>query len=244
MKHILLLKAGEAAVPIRMAAGDYDRWFLESMANQGVSLDVRQAYLGVTLPRATEYDAVIMTGSPLTATVPTEWMRAAAGYLREAAERKVPVLGVCFGHQLLGYAYGAKVIANPQGREIGTVAIDLTEQGKGDPLFEGVAPTFFIQATHEDVVERAPSGATVLARNANTSVQAMAFGRHVRGVQFHPELQPGGMKALIESRAEKLDAEAAARGAPRGERVPRLLAGIRPSPSGPRILANFVRYFT
>lgn len=244
MKNVLLLKTGEAAAPIRLAAGDYDRWFLEAMASEGVRWDVRPAYLGAQLPRATEYDAVMTTGSPLSATIPSDWMRATAGYLREAAERKIPVLGVCFGHQLLGLAYGARVIANPQGREIGTVEVTLTKEGQADPLFEGVPERFNIQATHEDIVSRAPEGATVLAHNGSTALQAMAIGRYVRGVQFHPELQPGGMKAVIESRVEKLDGEAVARGTPRGERVPRLLAGVQHTPLGRRILANFVRHFT
>ncbi len=244
MKNILLLKAGEVAVPIRMAAGDYDRWFFEALAPSGVRWDVRQAYLGARLPPAREYDAILMTGSPLSATVLSDWMRATAEYLRDAAERKVPVLGVCFGHQLLGCAYGVAVVSNPRGREIGTVEVSLTREGKADPLFEGVPDSFLIQATHEDIVQSIPAGATVLAHNANTALQAMAIGRYVRGVQFHPELHPGGMRAVIQARAEKLEAEAVVRGVPPGERVPRLLAGIRPSPFGSRILANFVQHFT
>ena len=93
-------------------------------------------------------------------------------------------------------------------------------------------------------IERAPEGTVVLAGNANTAVQALAFGPRIRGVQFHPEVHPAAMRALILARTEKLEAEAVARGLPAGERVPRLLAGITPAPAGHTILSNFLTRFT
>jgi GMP synthase (glutamine-hydrolysing) len=171
-------------------------------------------------------------------------MERAAEFMVDSAARGVPVLGVCFGHQLLAYAHGARVVRNTQGREIGTVEVSLSEAGREDPLFHGLPERFTVQATHEDIVEQAPGGATVLAGNANTAVQALAFGSHLRGVQFHPEVHPAAMRALILARSEKLELEATARGHGPGERVPRLLAGIAPSPAGQRILQNFVERFT
>jgi GMP synthase (glutamine-hydrolysing) len=52
------------------------------------------------------------------------------------------------------------------------------------------------------------------------------------------------MRALIEARAERLDTEATGRGTPAGERVPRLLAGLAPTPAGRRILVNFLERFS
>jgi GMP synthase (glutamine-hydrolysing) len=97
-----------------------------------------------------------------------------------------------------------------------------------------------VQATHEDIVERAPDGATVLAGNANTVVQALAFGPLIRSVRFHP----AAIRALILARADKLEVEATNRGHAPGERVKRLLAGIAPSPTGQRMLRDFVGRFT
>ncbi|HME92306.1 MAG TPA: GMP synthase, partial [Myxococcaceae bacterium] len=109
--------------------------------------------------------------------------------------------------------------------------------------FANLPDRIWLQATHEDVVEKAPSWATVLASNANTQIQAMAIGNHVRGVQFHPELEANAMAAVIRARALKLEAEAEARGEP-GERVRSLLAGIRPTPAGRAVLQNFLKHFT
>ncbi len=245
MKNVLLLKAGDAAHSVRLTVGDYERWFVESLAPGGCQFDILHVHRGARLPGSAEgYDAVMMTGSPLSVTQPEPWMERAAGFMVDAAAHGVPVLGVCFGHQLLAYAHGARVVRNHQGREIGTVEVSLSEAGREDPLFDGVPERFAVQATHEDIVERAPEGATVLAGNANTAVQALAFGPLIRGVQFHPEVQPEAMRALILAREEKLEVEATQKGYSPGERVPRLLAGIAPSPAGRRILQNFVERFT
>lgn len=246
MKNVLLLKAGETAASVRLAVGDYDRWFLETIGLDGYRFDIVPLYQGARLPSdARAYDAVMMTGSPLSVTQLQPWMRQAGEWMADAAERRVPVLGVCFGHQLLAHTFGGRVSRSPHGREIGTVEVTLTEAGRTDPLFEGLPERFTVQATHEDFVEPTlPSGARVLAGNAHTAVQAVAYRGNVRGVQFHPEAQPEAMRALIECRAEGLEAEAVARGLPRGERVTRLLAGLAPSPAGRRILMNFLERFT
>ncbi len=245
MKNVLLLKAGETAASVRLAVGDYDRWFLETVGLDGYRFDIVPVYQGAKLPEDPRaYDAVMMTGSPLSVTQLQPWMQRAGEWMADAAERRVPVLGVCFGHQLLAHTFGGRVARSPHGREIGTVEVSLTEAGRTDPLFEGLPERFTVQATHEDFVEPALRGAQVLAGNAHTAVQAVAWRGNVRGVQFHPEAPPDAMRALIQCRAEGLEAEAVARGQPRGERVNRLLAGLAPSPAGRRILINFLERFT
>lgn len=245
VRNVLLLKAGQAAEHVRTRVGDYDALFVQTLGLARYRFDIVQAYLGARLPRdARGYDAVLMTGSPLSVTAPEPWMAPAGDFLREAAERGVPVLGVCFGHQLLARSYGGRVERSTQGREVGTVEVALTPAGRADPLFRGLPERFPVQATHEDLVAQPPAGATVLAGNAHTATQALAFAPHVRGVQFHPEVDPAAMRALIEARAKGLEADALARGSPPGERVPRLLAGVAPTPSGKQILENFLSHFT
>jgi GMP synthase (glutamine-hydrolysing) len=124
------------------------------------------------------------------------------------------------------------------------VEVTLTEDGRKDALFDGLPGRFAVQATHEDIVSQLPEGTRVLAGNANTAAQALAFRKNVRGVQFHPEAPTDAMRAVILARQEGLERDAVARGAAPGERVPRLLAGLTPTPAGRQILVNFLERFT
>ncbi len=245
VKNVLLLKAGEAAVSVRLSVGDYEQWFLRTIGLEGHRFDILPVHRDAPLPRdARAYDAVMMTGSPLSVTKLEPWMERAADFMLSAAEAGTPVLGVCFGHQLLAHAYGGQVARNPRGRETGTVQVRLTEEGRRDALFDGVPELFATQATHEDIVTCMPEGARVLAGNDNTATQALAFRPKVRGVQFHPEAGPDALRAVIDARREGLEKEALARGRAPGEEVPRLLAGLAPTPFGRRILMNFLERFT
>jgi len=189
--------------------GDYPRWFERAL---GMELPVIRAHAGEALFPALERlhpRGIIVTGSPLSVTEQAPWMPRLGEDLLRVGERGTPILGVCFGHQLLARAAGGGVVLNPRGREIGTVRVQLTEAGRKDPLF---APwvngsDLEVQATHVDAVDPLPPGATVLASNENTAAQAFRLSETVAGVQFHPELWAEALLDLIASRRDKLVAE-------------------------------------
>jgi GMP synthase (glutamine-hydrolysing) len=173
-----------------------------------------------------------MTGSPLSVTEPTEWMQRAAETMLEAGERGLPVLGVCFGHQLLASRLGAAVSRNPNGRELGTVEVQLTPEGRAHPLFHGCPERLEVQATHEDQAAL-PPGATLLATNTFCAMQAFAWGPRVLGVQFHPEMNAASIRFAIRAPEAKLsDAERAAKD-----------EAAHDTPWGALMLQNFVTRF-
>lgn len=224
--RLLVVQTGTAAEPLRRAHGDYSDWFMTAL---GRTLPVLRAHEGERLDRAAlerhRPQGVIVTGSPLSVTANAPWMLELGGALLDLGARGTPVLGVCFGHQLLARCAGGDVVRNPRGREIGTVRVALTPAGRKDPLFAWAADdTVEAQATHVDAVEPLPSGAVALAGNENTPAQAFRLSETVAGVQFHPELTAAAMRTLIASRVEALAKE--------GLDAVALGAAVRESPAG------------
>ncbi len=229
MKRILIVQAGSTEPALRARFGDFPAWFSRHLA--GVAdLAVARADES-TLPAVEGLEGVLVTGSPKSVTAPEPWMEPLAAWLLDAA-RRIPVLGVCFGHQLLAAALGGRVERNPRGREAGTTEVRLTDAGRADPLFSGMPARFAAQQTHEDHVSRLPEGAVLLAGNAHSPVQAFAHGRNIRCVQFHPEMDAARSRALAAVRRELLD-----RTSPGGFAA--VLGSIRETPDAARILRHW-----
>ena len=205
MRRVLILQAGSANPAVRAALGDYPAWFARHLAAR-VEVRVVRPY-EERLPPAAPFHGLVMTGSPRSVLEPEPWMDDAAAYMVDAA-RSRPVLGVCFGHQLLARALGGQVEANPRGREAGTAEVVLTEAGVRDPLFAGMPRRFSAQQMHGDHVVELPPRATLLATNDFSPAQAFAVGEGIRCVQFHPEMDAERSRLLAEVRRELLDREA------------------------------------
>jgi len=233
MRRVLILQAGSANPTVRALQGDYPAWFARHLAHR-VELRVVRPYQE-QIPPLSPFHGVLMTGSPRTVTAPEPWMDEAAAYMLAAARTR-PVLGICFGHQLLARALGGRVEPNTRGREAGTVEVHLTDAGARDPLFAGIPTTFLAQQTHADHVLELPSRATLLARNDFSPVQAFGVGEEIRCIQFHPEMDAERSRLLSETRRELLDAEA-----PGGSEA--VLASIRVTPEAERCLLNWLERF-
>jgi GMP synthase (glutamine-hydrolysing) len=114
------------------------------------------------------------------------WLRPEKQLIRELLDRGTPLLGVCFGSQLLAEAAGASV--RPSVRpEIGWHGVELTTDGRADPLL-GFLPNRFESLQYHHWEWSQPPGAVVLARSA-LCLQAFRLpNRPVWGLQFHPEV--------------------------------------------------------
>lgn len=174
-------------------------------------------------------NGVILSGGPASVTF-ADSPRAP----RELFEAGVPMLGICYGHQLLAHAFGGVVGDNPAGREMGTAELELEPAARTDPLFAGLPARVRAHTTHLQTVLAPPPGATVLARSTRDTCQAFRLDDQVWGVQFHPEFSAGAMRAYIAGRAEALRRE--------GEDPQRLHRAVRPAPLARRVLQRFVHH--
>ncbi len=133
------------------------------------------------LPRTFDYDGVVITGSRSSVYWDEEWIPKLVAWVSDAAERGIPMLGVCYGHQVLAEALGGRV-ADMGEYEIGYR--EITHDGDSE-LFDGVDETFTAFTTHSDAVVELPPGAVCIAEN-EYGVHAFRKG-NAFGVQFHPE---------------------------------------------------------
>ena len=130
---------------------------------------------------AWQFDGVVISGSQTSVYDDYDWIHEATEWVRRVHRAGIPVLGICWGHQLLAQALGGRVV------DMGTHELGYEQIVRlgADPLFEGIPATFTSFETHTDRVAELPSDAVALARN-EYGIQAFRLD-HTYGVQFHPE---------------------------------------------------------
>jgi GMP synthase (glutamine-hydrolysing) len=187
---------------------------------------------------AREYAAVVISGSSAMVTDRPEWSLKLAAFLRElVALDQVPILGVCYGHQILADALGGSVRYNVKGRGLGTVAVRLRDEARDDVLFGvfGGAEHIAVHVSHIQHVERLPHRAIRLASSEHDQNHAFRVGRHTYGLQFHPEFNVKTLKMIIKFRKEALALEGR-------ETEEEKLVRMQNTQDGKRILQRFADF--
>lgn len=172
---------------------------------------VKPADRGSTLPDQAGlegYDAVFLTGSPLHLYEDTPETRRQIEYMRAVFRSGTPSFGSCAGLQVAVTAAGGKVRPMGERREAGFARrIFRRDAGIHHPLLEGRPPVFDAPAIHTDEVAELPDGATLLASNSVTNVQAAEIrceGGIFWGVQYHPEISLREVAAALRRQAADL----------------------------------------
>mgnify|MGYP001828311398 CR=1 FL=1 len=184
-KQIALIKTGCTIDQIKPRHGDFEDWFAEGLGlDNFLQVDV---FRHQPLPQPENLAAVVVTGSPAMVSARLDWSERTAKWLQKAVTTGLPVLGVCYGHQLLAHALGGIAGPNPAGRQIGTVKSQLIDIKSKDPLLGYLPVTFAAQTSHSEVVLEVPAGAQSLATSPLDENFAIRFAENAWGVQFHPE---------------------------------------------------------
>ncbi|QDU84445.1 GMP synthase [glutamine-hydrolyzing] [Planctomycetes bacterium Pla163] len=196
MNPIAIVLCGRTVPRVRERRGDFDLWFGRAL---GAPRTVIEADLGEELPPPRTFAGAVLSGSPAMVTDREPWSLALEDWCR-TAHGTLPLLGVCYGHQLLAQALGGRVADNPRGTEVGEHRVELTDAAAADPLFAGLGPALAVFESHTQSVLEPPTGAVVLARNEHDGHQALRLGPTTWGVQFHPEFDAPITAGYLEAR--------------------------------------------
>lgn len=197
MKPLLIVKVGDTFPHLALQYGDFEKWICRGIGELDIPVSVLDPRRGDELPATNLIAGVVVTGSHAMVTDRAAWSETTAMWLVELVSQGVPVLGICYGHQLLAHALGGDVGDHPRGMEIGTVTVRRAQAAAEDRLFEGLPVEFPVQVLHRQTVLRLPDGAVLLASNDFETHQAFRFGDAAWGVQFHPEFSSDVMRGYL-----------------------------------------------
>ncbi len=161
--------------------GQYDQLIARRVREQKVYAEIR-AYDRITPDEIEKegYRGIIFTGGPNSVYDPKS-----PHYDPRVLSLGIPILGICYGHQLIAYLAGGTIKPAAGGSEYGKTRITVEPCA----IFDGIPGTSVSWMSHTDYVAGLPAGFRVLARTDNCPCAAMADeGRKIYGVQFHPEV--------------------------------------------------------
>lgn len=165
-------------------------WFGEALEAAGCELVTARPYEGSPLPSPDGVAGVLVLGGSVDSwdDDAAPWLPDTRELVRRAERDGRPVLGICLGHQVAAHALGGEAGRNPAGRSVRIETVGWLPAAAGDELFAQCRHAGRALHWNRDVVLDLPPGATVTARSADGAVQAARLGRHVWGIQSHPEV--------------------------------------------------------
>ncbi|XP_047318453.1 gamma-glutamyl peptidase 5-like [Impatiens glandulifera] len=188
-KRFGVLNCAEDSDYVKKKYGGYFGVFVGMLAEEGEDWRVFRVAFD-EFPDENEignYDGFVITGSCNDAHGNEPWIRRLLTLLAKLDSMKIKVLGICFGHQILGRAVGGKTGRAKSGWDIGLRTIQLSSSTSS--LFNSlqIPNMLSVVEVHQDEVWELPSTAEVLAWSNKTGIEMFRYGDHIMGIQGHPE---------------------------------------------------------
>jgi GMP synthase (glutamine-hydrolysing) len=187
-----ILETGHVAQDLADKHGSYPDMFERLLAGRGLTFRTYTVVDGQFPDSVHECDGWLITGSRHGAYEPHAWIPPLEEFIRKAYAAGVPLVGICFGHQIMAQAFGGKVEKFAGGWGIGPVEYKTTS-----------GATYELHAMHQDQVVEKPAEAEVTASSEHCEFAAFAYKGKAISFQPHPEFSPGYMRDLLEARKGK-----------------------------------------
>lgn len=187
-----ILQTGHAPDALIGETGDYDQFFERLLAGHGFTFEVWAVVDGIFPPGPDAAEGWLITGSRYGAYEDHDWIAPLEELIRAIHAARLPMVGICFGHQIIAQALGGKVEKYDGGWSVGRVEYQ-TQDGP-------VA----INAWHQDQVTELPEGARVLGSTDFCANAILAYDDTILTYQPHPEFSSDFVADLIEARGRGL----------------------------------------
>ncbi|KAL6828920.1 class I glutamine amidotransferase-like protein [Trichoderma sp. SZMC 28015] len=174
-------------------------WRYHPTASPILNILKRSVFEEDVLPLWNEIHGLLLLGSRYTASDDDPWVTSLIRTIQMAYIVKIPMIGVCYGHQIIARALGGKISRNPAGWELGVCKMDMTSIGQ--KLFE--KDTLMVHQMHRDAVVEAPPNIDVIASSCSCKVQMMFQPGRVLTIQGHPEFDARISKSWLDQRYEE-----------------------------------------
>jgi len=196
-----LLQCDDVAPELREAHGNYPEMFARLFQGVDPTLEFRVwRCLDGEIPDDLEaVDAWLITGSKFGVNDDRPWIAALAAFVRDLWEAGKPLIGICFGHQLMAKALGGEVVKSDRGWGVGLSFNRVTQRADWMVPWQ---PTLDLLVSHQDQVARLPPGTRVLGGSDFCPCYLMQLGEHFLGVQGHPEFTKAYSRDLMALRAD------------------------------------------
>lgn len=189
-----ILQTGHAPDELIARHGDYDDFFVDLLAEAEADFATYAVVDGIFPESAAAADAWLITGSRHAVYEPHSWIAPLETLVREIHASGLPMVGICFGHQIIAQALGGRVEKYREGWSVGPVEYRRHDLGGGQTLI----------AWHQDQVVDLPPDAEVVGSTPFCPFAMLRYGDRALTYQPHPEFTPEFFAALIEKRGEVL----------------------------------------
>jgi GMP synthase-like glutamine amidotransferase len=186
---LTIIQTGDVPLPIRDQFGPYPDMFRDMFEKAGQSFDYEtvRAHDNVALPDPATLEGIVITGSPAGVYDDHPWLDPLRTFIRGAYATRTPMLGVCFGHQIMADALGGEVRKSEKGWGIGRHVYGVTQR---PPFLGGNLPEFAIGCSHQDQVIVPPRDAEVFLSSDFTPNAGLLYRNGAAiSVQAHPEFE-------------------------------------------------------
>ncbi len=192
---------------LQQQRGDFEDWMIEALAVCRSQVETVDVSVGEQLPAFHQVSGVVITGSHAMVTEHHDWSEYSAEWIKIAADKQIPTLGICYGHQLIAYALGGSVDYMADGREVGTLPVTLHPSAQEDALLHDLPEQILVQLSHRQAVMELPQDTVLLASSDRVPFEAFRYGDRVWGMQFHPEFSTDVMQAYTKYARSGLESE-------------------------------------